>query len=181
MNHDQDGWLTTSEGEELARLATGRLVLEVGCWCARSTIWLASTAQHVVSIDWFRGDAFAGWRATMEIARRNLVQACVMDRVTLVVGDVFRVMPWVTWCIPDLVFVDGDHSPEFTRGVLDGLARQTRMPVIAVHDYGHPLEKFRPADRVVDAFREREGLAMRLVDTLAILTRPAPIGHSRPA
>jgi hypothetical protein len=53
---DVRGWLTPKEGETLAQLAEGKLVLEIGSYHGLSTICMAQTAKMVHAIDWCRGE-----------------------------------------------------------------------------------------------------------------------------
>ena len=49
------GWLSEIEAACLAELATDQLVLEVGAYAGRSTVAMARTAHHVLSLDHHRG------------------------------------------------------------------------------------------------------------------------------
>jgi hypothetical protein len=55
--HNVAGWLTEDEGRELAELAEGKVVLEIGAYCGRSTICLAQKAVTVAVVDTFDGRA----------------------------------------------------------------------------------------------------------------------------
>jgi hypothetical protein len=48
---DIPGWLHHAEGKALAEMARGKRVLEVGSYCGLSTVCMARTAKHVVSVD----------------------------------------------------------------------------------------------------------------------------------
>lgn len=61
------GWLTEEEGIELARLAEGKICLEIGSYCGRSTICLAQKARSVGALDTFDGRGTA-----MQIGRAHV-------------------------------------------------------------------------------------------------------------
>jgi hypothetical protein len=66
---DVEGWLTPAEGKELARIAAGKRVLEVGSYCGLSTICMARTAKDLsVSVDPHDGRGTAVPRDTLRFA-----------------------------------------------------------------------------------------------------------------
>lgn len=135
--HDVDGWLTPTEGAALAALARGKQVLEIGSYCGRSTICLAQTADHVVSIDPHQGDGTPQPRDTYAEFQDNL-QRWQLDKNVLSirqdVGDLAGPGPGDTRF--DLVFIDGDHSqPAVERDIEFALAHLADGGLLAFHDY----------------------------------------------
>lgn len=124
------GWLSDAEADYLARLARDKTVLELGAWLGRSTVALASTAAHVVSVDWHKGDAGAGFGDTLPgywDTVRNL------DNVTMVVGRFEFVVPLFA-PVFGLAFVDG--CPVEDAVVRDArLAAAVTRGLVAFHDY----------------------------------------------
>lgn len=166
------GWLTDAEFEELRRLARGKRVLEIGAWKGRSTVALAQSAEHVVSIDHFRGDGYTGAAFTLPEFVQNLDHHHVRSRVTLIVGDMVDAL---MVCRPDfnLIFYDADHTGAATRHALSWIGDDAHCAV-AVHDYS-PAPQYRDAVAEIDAFADRTGRAIRLVDTLAVMEPPPAI------
>lgn len=149
------GWLSDLEADCLAQLARGKTVLELGAWLGRSTVVLASTAVHVVSVDWHKGDEDAGFGDTLPgywDTVRNL------DAVTMVVGRFEFVVPLFA-PVFQLAFVDGCHAEDAV--VRDArLAAAVTRGLVAFHDYDQPA--------VQAAVSEAGFVPVRRVDTLAI-------------
>jgi hypothetical protein len=169
---DAAGWLTEAEGAELARQAAGKVVLEVGAYCGRSTICLAQSARTVGTVDTFDGRGTAQAGSTRELFDRNLARYGVADRVKVYVGTSAAVLPNLP-PIYDLVFVDGSHDrasvAEDAR-----LAAALLRPggVLAFHDYGGGDVGVTEA---VDEFVSGGAEILRRVGTLAIVRPPAAV------
>lgn len=131
------GWLTYTEGHELARLAAGKRVLEIGSYCGRSTICLAQTAASVTCIDPHDGRATSDVRDTWGEFHDNIRAAGMEGKVRAHRGTTLEVLPGLDEQY-DLVFIDGDHS---YRAVLLDYAHATSKlapdGLIAFHDYHH--------------------------------------------
>jgi hypothetical protein len=169
---DAAGWLTEAEGAELARLAEGKAVLEVGAYCGRSTICLAQTAHTMATVDTFdgRGTAQAGnTRATFD---RNLQRYGVDEKVCVYVGTSGSVLPNLP-PIYDLVFIDGSHDRESVAADARLAAALLRPGgLLAFHDYGGGDVGVTEA---VDEFVGGGGEILRRVGTLAIVRPPAAV------
>lgn len=129
------GWLTEGEGRELARLAAGKAVLEVGSYCGRSAICLARTAKSVTCVDTFdgRGTEFPG--DTYPTFARNLDRHGVADKVSALRGESADVLPALP-PVFDLAFVDAGHDYEsVSRDAANALAALRPGGLIAFHDY----------------------------------------------
>lgn len=176
MTPDPDaiqGFLSRREGRELARLAAGRLVLEVGCWKGRSTVHLARHARGVYSIDHFRGDAWTGPAFTLPEAVQNLADHGVRDRVCLLAGCMRDLLPLLDLSGFGLAFYDAGHSCEETAWALAAISRTLPASApVAVHDYEPGAPAWADTVRAVDEYRGRTGRRLRLVDRLAVLEAP---------
>lgn len=125
------GFMPADEAQALYQLATElpapATVLELGTYCAKSTVYLAlgvGPAGHVVTIDHHRGseEHQPGWAYrdeslvddsgqldTLPTARKTLRDAGVEDRTTLLVGTSADCAQW--WRQPvSAVFLDGSHT-----------------------------------------------------------------------
>jgi hypothetical protein len=167
---DAAGWLTEAEGAELARLAEGKDVLEVGSYCGRSTICLAQTARTVAAVDTFDGRGTAQGGETRRLFERNLKRYGVEAKVTAHVGEsatVLRHLP----PIYDLVFIDGSHDKESV-ATDAALATACLRPggLLAFHDYGG--NDFGVTD-AVDEFVGGGAEILGRVGTLAVVRPPA--------
>lgn len=165
------GWLFKKEGEALQEMAAGRVILEVGTWKARSTVALAATAEHVVSVDHFKGDSFAGRGGTFPAAWQNLIDKHASHKVTLVAGDFRDVLPRLDLRKFGAFFYDGDHTYEATAAALR-FAEQMRPGIrVAVHDYKPNQPQVRQA---VDEFQKRN-LGQRQVKVVGGLALLEPV------
>lgn len=126
-----DGWLPDREAEQLQRLASGRVVLELGAWKGRSTVAMSRTATYVVSVDRHQGIAGRDDDSLGEYL--DAVRA--LPNVAVVVASFQEFVP-LLGRVFDLVFVDGDHDT-------DSVQRDTRLArdhlrpggTIAFHDW----------------------------------------------
>lgn len=161
------GWLTEAEGEELGRLAEGKVVLEVGTFCGRSTLAMAPTARKVICVDTFQGYPVDGMRDTLDEALANIRRSEHRDKITVVKGRQEDVLPNMDLSKVGLVFYDADHSCESTaRGIrlLEGAGLRPAA-TIAFHDY----HDFDPGVvQAVDAWRTPRSLKPRVVGSLAV-------------
>ena len=137
--HDVSSAVTEKECEELARLATEGVCLEMGSLYGRSTIALASTAKKVHAVDWHLGDEHAGYTRTAEEFLDNLYRYQVREQVVVHIGRFEDVLPVFGTGIFDLVFIDGAHDEEDVHRDYRLAHRVVRAGGrICFHDYGHP-------------------------------------------
>jgi predicted O-methyltransferase YrrM len=123
--------LTLNEARALARLATGRDVLEVGSAFGFSACVMAlAGARHVTAVDPHT------WLASHGAMLAHLDECGVTDMVTVVRGtspDALAAFggPY------GLVFIDGDHAAEAVTADVEA-ARKVLAPggVLACHDLG---------------------------------------------
>ncbi|ORJ60023.1 O-methyltransferase [Mycobacterium simiae] len=100
--------VSPQQGKFLSVLAAAmgaRRILEIGTLGGFSTIWLARGAgpqAQVVTLEYEPRHA--------EVARANLQQAGVADRVQVVVGPALETLPTVSGAPFDMVFVDADKE-----------------------------------------------------------------------
>lgn len=136
----KDGMLTEPEAEFLARLARGRVVLEIGSWCGLSAIVMSRTARSLYCLDWHQGDGEMGQHDTLAEFTAN-VRRYADKRCAIVslVGRAETVLPLLRDGSFGLVYIDGAHDPASVE-----------------HDTGHALRLLRPGGLVAwhDADRE---------------------------
>lgn len=125
------------EAQQLARLAEGRMVLEVGSQRGFSTITMARVAKAVHAVDWHRGDAIVGAQDSLPVIWANLAKTSHRDRVVLHVGRAEDVLPVLRSGSFDFGFHDAYHSAEAVRADV-ALMVPLLVPgsLLALHDYG---------------------------------------------
>lgn len=101
------GWLLPEEGKQLAELARGKRVLEIGSYCGLSTICMARTAKHVTAMDYFDGRGTPKPRETESEFWANVERHGLKDKVATIHPD--AELPPSEF---DLVFIDGAHDYE---------------------------------------------------------------------
>ena len=149
----------------LGRLQQATAILEIGTLGGYSTIWLArglSEGGRVVSLE---VDA-----SYAEVARSNLRNAGVGDRVDVVVGDAKESLGGLTGPF-DLVFIDADKEsyPEYFVAVLKLSRKGTVIVADNVVRDGEVLNPTSDDERVQGIRRFNEAVAAeRRVDATAI-------------
>ena len=139
-----EGWLGPEEGRLLYRLAQAAdpagVIVEIGSWHGRSTIWLAAGARagrgaRVVAIDPHSGtDLRSEGETTEHVLRTNLRRTGLDDRTEVVVATSLEAA--ARWSRPvSLLWIDGDHEYESARQDLS-LWEPYLLPdaVVALHD-----------------------------------------------
>jgi SAM-dependent methyltransferase len=157
---------TDDERAELARLAAGRDVLEVGSQYGATTIALASTARRVFAVDHHLGDPVSGQWDTLEDFIAELNRHGLRERVVPLVGRMEDVLPRLSAGSFEFVFVDSGKETEDEIREQAAMASRVVAPggTIAFHDYG----RFDVIDAALDAVF---GAPTRLVGTLAVFDR----------
>jgi predicted O-methyltransferase YrrM len=161
--------VSRAECEELARLAQGKVVLELGCQFGRSTIALASTALIVHTVDWFnyRGTTDQDGAQILSQFRNNLDRYGIAN-VVLHVGDLGYVLPGLR-LRPEGVFLDAGHDEDEVYHQLELVIMLSHPDWIAIHDYDRDVApEVRPAVERWQAWQHYSNL--RLVETLAVLS-----------
>lgn len=120
------GWLADDEAVQLAELARGKKVLELGAWKGRSTVLLSSVADHVVSVDRHLGIEGHG-----ESLFEYLEEVRPLANVTIVIGLFEHVVPLLGNF--DLAYIDGDHEASDVER--DSLLARKHADMLAFHDW----------------------------------------------
>lgn len=185
-----DGWLSEAQGEALlaaaARTAGSGAIVEIGSWKGRSTVWLGAGAalsgRKVFAVDPHEGSREDPAARTLEPFLENIRGAGLGDVVEPVVARSDEAARTITGPV-ELLFIDGDHSPEGARRDVDlWLDRVVQGGTVMFHDvatsgYAGPRRMFQ--QRVCwDAAFHR----VRKVGSMAIAektTRRATVGGIR--
>lgn len=148
--------LSIAETRELGIFARHMRMVECGALLGYSTLVMAETASHVVSIDRHEGYG----PSTLHAFLSN-IEGC-HDRITPVVADCRALLPMLT-C--DRYFIDLDGTYETTRAVLEAIPYRN-IP-IALHDFER-----NNCPGVIQAVLDTPGYEIdRVVDTLAFIRR----------
>jgi predicted O-methyltransferase YrrM len=174
---DVESAVSEAECAELARLAHGRAVLEIGSWYGRSTIALASTAAIVHALDPHRGGPPERPDTLPEFIA-NLERYGVRERVVVHLGLSSEICPRFRSDAFELAFVDAMHEfPDIERDLAFAAGCIAPGGTLALHDYGvagaHDFAgnwHVFGVNEAVDAFCERTGSGMRKVETLAVIS-----------
>jgi len=115
------GWCSDVEAAALQEIAKGKIVLEIGTWKGRSAIAMASTAKHVVCVDTFEGDGFAGpsnpIKQTVDYIHpyKSVISLCSCDWIK------FRHL--ISPSKFGFIYYDADHTYEATRNFLEWMMK----------------------------------------------------------
>jgi len=168
--HDAAGWLTEAEGRELARLAEGKNVLEIGAYLGRATICLAQTARTVGTIDTFDGRGTAQPGNTRPLFERNLRRHRVMEKVNVYQGESVEMLANLPPAF-DLVFIDGSHDRASVWNDATAAAALLRPDgVLVFHDYG---ARDAGVTEAVNDLLATGGKLLGRCETLAVVRPPA--------
>ncbi|OGM98179.1 MAG: hypothetical protein A2735_00525 [Candidatus Yanofskybacteria bacterium RIFCSPHIGHO2_01_FULL_41_21] len=118
---DVEGYTSLKEGLFLYSLAgtliNSPVMVEIGSWKGRSTIWLASGLRdgtgsgRVVAVDHGVGDSDAGIQQTAEIFSANIKKSNVAEMITTIFKKSEEAIS--NWSDPvDMLFIDGAHDYE---------------------------------------------------------------------
>jgi predicted O-methyltransferase YrrM len=158
--------VTPREAAVMVTHASGRLVLEVGALLGYSTITLARTALHVVSVDPHEGYPADNPRPTLSTFRANLREHGVEHKVTPVIGT-DAILPMLAPRSFGMAFIDTTGEFEDTARIIRAVLPLLRHEaVLAVHDCGHP--DWPGALEAVEKFSKDHDRIYRLTDRLAI-------------
>lgn len=166
-----EGWLYPEEGAALRRLAANKRVLEIGGFRGRSTVAMAQVAEHVTTLDHWRGDEYTNKQNRHQLIQcylDNLDAYGVQNKVTPIIGDYVFSWPAVKDQHFDLVFYDADHSGPATRNGMVLANRCFPGAVLAVHDYNNSYDHYKDAYREINEMAKRYG-AHEVVGTLFIM------------
>lgn len=149
--------MSPSERTLLKYVARNRRTIEAGALIGRSTLDLASVAQHVISIDRHTGYG----PDTLQPYMRNIDS--VRSRVTPLIGDVREYLPGIEaeTCLIDLL-----GTYEITKYCLDHL--HPSLKFAAIHDTHRPFCS--GVDAAIQASLDTWEPIMQ-ADTLTILAR----------
>jgi predicted O-methyltransferase YrrM len=156
--------VTLAEELELRTLAAGRDVLEVGALLGHSTVALAQTANHVVSVDPHEDYPANNPRPTLPTFLSNLDRHGVRDKVTPIVARHNQAFPRLAPRSFDVVFIDCTGEYQLTLSIMRAAVPLLRPhATMCVHDCGHP--DWPGAMEAVETF----GRPFRLIDRLAVI------------
>jgi len=108
-----EGWLTDEEGEllyELAKDCLGRgVIVEIGSWKGRSTIWLARGSKQgrktkVYAIDPHKKSSLADFKDNIKMARVEDLVVPIVKTSAQAAGEFSKPV--------ELIFIDGNHHYE---------------------------------------------------------------------
>lgn len=150
-----EGWLSDAQGCALftaAAATTGTgLIVEIGSWKGRSTVWLAAGARtigaRVYAIDPHVDSREDPDAATFETFCANLARAGIADVVEPLVMTSSQAARVLEGPI-ELLFIDGDHSYDAVRRDAElWLPKLADGGIVMFHDvgtaYGGPTRVFR--------------------------------------
>lgn len=162
--------VTKKEIEQMAELAKGQRVLEIGSLLGYSTTILAQVASIVHSVDPHEGYPADDPKPTLEPFLKNLQIAGVRSKVVVHIGTDKQVLPSLRNAYFGLAFIDITGLYEDTLASMY-LAEDklTHSGVLCVHDCGHP--EWPGAMEAITDFATDQTREYRLVDKLAIFDR----------
>jgi hypothetical protein len=166
------GWLTYEEANILTRVARGRVGLEVGTFCGKSTLLLGQVCPFLVTVDTHRGDRNVGSQDTLVEFLANLglfENRRLLNRVVPIVGRIEDVGYLLIPRFASFIYIDAEHYEDTAEASVRAVEHcATYNCAWAFHDYGIP-----DVQRVAERLATRRGYHIQVYQTtygLAILT-----------
>lgn len=167
--HEITGWLLPEEGKQLAALAKGKRVLEIGSYCGLSTVCMGRTAEHVTAVDYFDGRGTPEPHDTLDAFRSNIERYGLTDKVSVCHPHEAYTLP-----VYDFAFIDAAHDYESVKA---DIARVREVlsddGLIAFHDYKAPSHP--GIEAAVGELIAEGGKLLSIHETLAVVRPPALI------
>jgi hypothetical protein len=174
------GWLTYEEADILTRAARGRIGLEVGTFCGKSTLLLGQVCPLLVTVDTHRGDRNVGVQNTLAEFLTNLglfEKRCLLNRVVPVVGRIEDIGSLLWPGFASFLYIDAEHYEDTAEASVRAVEHCASPDCVwAFHDYGIP-----DVQRVAERLATRRGYSIQAYHTthgLAILTPRTPTTSS---
>lgn len=152
-------YTTVKQAQLLQKLATDKIVLEVGAFYGFTTVSMAQTARMVYSLDNHRGDIHLGRTDTLQPFIGYLQKYRVLPKVAILIGESTDILPRLQPLSFDLAFIDATHSYEAVKKDTDlvmPLVKQRGL--IAFHDYEEPASHTAGVTQAVNEYLENEEL-----------------------
>ncbi len=151
-----EGWLHIEEAQLLWKCCEETVgpILEVGCYCGRSTVFLAAHGRQVYCVDPFAG--FNCDDPTGDGIAQRFLESMVFNNITNVTQFRMRVEDWEPMPV-GFAYLDGDHTYQ---GTIDQIkvAQKCSPRIIAIHDvndYGAGRKIKQAAVELLGAWDER--------------------------
>jgi hypothetical protein len=166
------GWLTYEEADILTRVSRGRIGLEVGTFCGKSTLLLGQVCPLLITVDTHRGDRNVGVQDTLTEFLINLERfgkKVSLNRVIPIIGRIEEVGPALAVGLASFIYIDAEHYEDAADASVRAVEHCARPDCIwAFHDYGIP-----DVQRVAKRLAARRDCSIQVYQTthgLAILT-----------
>lgn len=166
---DIPGWLTRAEGFELAKLAKGKTVLEIGSYMGRSTVCLARAAAAVTAVDYFDGRGTGRPTETLGTFLENLNRHNVTNKVEVRHPDDDLQPDYY-----DLAFIDGAHDHESVLADIDKcLVALKPDGLLVFHDFASGVDP--GVTRAVNEFIDGGATLVAVHDSMAVVKPPVTV------
>ncbi len=165
-----EGWLFENEALKLQELSKGKRVLEIGSYCGRSTVAMASVAKSLDCVDHFRGniDDILGTTDVMKTKTKFLNNTnSWRNKINLFELEfedfIYNTNPNDHY---DFIFYDAGHDEEPVTILLEWIKKYEFQGCLALHDYNKPRE-FPGTFNAVNDFKKK--VDYHLIGSLIIL------------
>jgi MMP 1-O-methyltransferase len=134
------GWLTQDEGDLLVKAARGRVGLEVGTFCGRSTLLLGQVCSLLITVDTHRGDRNIGIQDSLTeflIGFERFERRGLLNRVVPVIGRIEDVGPLLAPASFSFIYIDAEHYEDTAEASVRAIEHCASPDCIwAFHDHG---------------------------------------------
>lgn len=169
------GWLTYEEADILTRAARGRVGLEVGTFCGKSTLLLGQVCPLLITVDTHKGDRNVGSQNTLAEFFANLEsfeKRWLLIRVVPIIGHIEDIGPLLAPASFSFIYIDAEHYEDAAEASVKAVEHCASPDCVwAFHDHGIPdvqrVTKRLAARRnyYISHYRTTHGLAILALPT----------------
>jgi len=156
---DVPGHMYDEECRLLQKLATGKIVLDIGTHYGRSAVAMAGTALWVDTVDNYQGDAQINPPVMAETLKK-IAASGLGDKIEINQADFMEFLEAYGPRLHDygMIFYDGPHIPPvYEKHFLDFVIEFEYRGVVAIHDYKHWDKDMALVVEAVDDFEKKTG------------------------
>jgi len=151
-----NGYFSEDEGAKLQELSKGKVCLEIGSYCGKSSVCMGLVCQQLYCIDTFKADTSGQDQANGFTTLDEFIKNIVGLPIKYFIGKSEDVLPTIDLEF-DLVFIDGMH--DYDSVMIDIYLSYPKLKsngIMTFHDYG-PYG-FESVTNAIDNFFGKENI-----------------------